>query len=126
MICQRLLKCVINMFPHIHCPDGTKVLSIQTRISVPLHCVMHCSPVQQEVPCSELIPKCAVFLFQSSCDKDVILNILSVLTDLLSLGKEAKIWGKGCGQGQKRGPQVSQGIHICIQTWPGVCKVKKI
>ncbi|NWY40900.1 CBPC4 carboxypeptidase, partial [Sylvia atricapilla] len=32
-----------------------------------------------------------VFPFQSSCDKDVILNILSVLTDLLSLGTGRRI-----------------------------------
>ncbi|NWX47061.1 CBPC4 carboxypeptidase, partial [Steatornis caripensis] len=35
--------------------------------------------------------KFAVFPFQSSCDKDVILNILSVLTDLLSLGTGRRI-----------------------------------
>ncbi|NXS90264.1 CBPC4 carboxypeptidase, partial [Erpornis zantholeuca] len=35
--------------------------------------------------------KCGVFLLQSSCDKDVILNILSVLTDLLSLGTGRRI-----------------------------------
>lgn len=104
------------MFPHIHCPDGTEVLSIQTRISVPLHCMMNCSPVQHKVSCSELICKFGVLPFQSSCDKDVILNILSVLTDLLSLGKEAKIWGNGCGLEQKGSPKISQGIHTCIQT----------
>lgn len=70
-----------------------KVLSIQARISVPLHCMMHHSPVLREIHCSELIPKFGVFPFQSSGDKDVILNILSVLTDLLSLGKEAQLWG---------------------------------
>lgn len=66
---------------------------------MPLHCMMHCSPGQDKVSCSELICKFGVFPFQSSCDKDVILNILSVLTDLLSLGKEAKIWGNDCGKG---------------------------
>ncbi|NWW33395.1 CBPC4 carboxypeptidase, partial [Panurus biarmicus] len=35
--------------------------------------------------------KFGVFPFQSSCDKDVILNILSVLTDLLSLGTGRRI-----------------------------------
>ncbi|NXD76621.1 CBPC4 carboxypeptidase, partial [Halcyon senegalensis] len=35
--------------------------------------------------------KLGVFPFQSSCDKDVILNILSVLTDLLSLGTGRRI-----------------------------------
>ncbi|NXN95426.1 CBPC4 carboxypeptidase, partial [Rhinopomastus cyanomelas] len=35
--------------------------------------------------------KSAVFPFQSSCDKDVILNILSVLSDLLSLGTGRRI-----------------------------------
>ncbi|NXX05785.1 CBPC4 carboxypeptidase, partial [Larus smithsonianus] len=35
--------------------------------------------------------KFGVFLFQSSCEKDVILNILSVLTDLLSLGTGRRI-----------------------------------
>ncbi|NXN30366.1 CBPC4 carboxypeptidase, partial [Nycticryphes semicollaris] len=35
--------------------------------------------------------KFSVFPFQSSCDKDVILNILSVLTDLLSLGTGRRI-----------------------------------
>lgn len=64
---------------------------------------MRCSPVQHEVLCSELIPKFGVFLFQSSCEKDVILNILSVLTDLLSLGKEAKLWGNACGLGAEKG-----------------------
>lgn len=44
-----------------------------------------------------------VFPFQTSRDKDVILHILSVLTDLLSLGKEAKLWGNACGLGAERG-----------------------
>ncbi|NXI72919.1 CBPC4 carboxypeptidase, partial [Anseranas semipalmata] len=35
--------------------------------------------------------KFGVFPFQTSCDKDVILNILSVLTDLLSLGTGRRI-----------------------------------
>ncbi|KFP74067.1 Cytosolic carboxypeptidase 4, partial [Acanthisitta chloris] len=35
--------------------------------------------------------KFGVFPFQSSCDKDVVLNILSVLTDLLSLGTGRRI-----------------------------------
>ncbi|NXC41332.1 CBPC4 carboxypeptidase, partial [Penelope pileata] len=35
--------------------------------------------------------KVGVFPLQSSCDKDVILNILSVLTDLLSLGSGRRI-----------------------------------
>ncbi|NXI34381.1 CBPC4 carboxypeptidase, partial [Galbula dea] len=35
--------------------------------------------------------KFGLFPFQSSCDKDVILNILSVLTDLLSLGTGRRI-----------------------------------
>ncbi|KFQ60843.1 Cytosolic carboxypeptidase 4, partial [Pelecanus crispus] len=35
--------------------------------------------------------KFGVFPFQSSCDKDVILNILSVLTDLLFLGTSRRI-----------------------------------
>ncbi|NXU44051.1 CBPC4 carboxypeptidase, partial [Drymodes brunneopygia] len=35
--------------------------------------------------------KSGVFPFQSSCDRDVILNILSVLTDLLSLGTGRRI-----------------------------------
>ncbi|NXA07470.1 CBPC4 carboxypeptidase, partial [Sapayoa aenigma] len=35
--------------------------------------------------------KFGVFSFQSSCDKDVILNILNVLTDLLSLGTGRRI-----------------------------------
>ncbi|NWR58333.1 CBPC4 carboxypeptidase, partial [Bucorvus abyssinicus] len=35
--------------------------------------------------------KCDVFPFQSSCDKEVVLNILSVLTDLLSLGTGRRI-----------------------------------
>ncbi|NWH61888.1 CBPC4 carboxypeptidase, partial [Geococcyx californianus] len=35
--------------------------------------------------------KFGVFAFQSSCDRDVILNILSVLTDLLSLGTGRRI-----------------------------------
>ncbi|NXL91953.1 CBPC4 carboxypeptidase, partial [Alectura lathami] len=35
--------------------------------------------------------KFGLFPFQSSCDKDVILNILSILTDLLSLGTGRRI-----------------------------------
>jgi len=56
-----------------------------------------------------LIPKFGVFPFQSSCDKDVIRNILSVLTDLLSLGKEAKLWGNACGLGTERGSSNTSG-----------------
>uniref|UniRef100_A0A8C3JZ52 ATP/GTP binding protein like 1 n=1 Tax=Calidris pygmaea TaxID=425635 RepID=A0A8C3JZ52_9CHAR len=52
---------------------------------------MHCSLSYHEVLCSESIPKFSVFPFQSSCDKEVILNILSVLTDLLSLGTGRRI-----------------------------------
>lgn len=54
-----------------------------------------------------------MFPFQSSCDRDVILNILSVLTDLLSLGKEAKLWGNASGLGR---PQTDQGIHTCLNS----------
>ncbi|OXB79383.1 UNVERIFIED_CONTAM: hypothetical protein H355_007592 [Colinus virginianus] len=58
-----------------------RVLSIQR----------YCSLVQYEVRCSEFNPEVGVFPFQSSHDKDVILNILGVLTDLLSLGTGRRI-----------------------------------
>lgn len=55
-----------------------------------------------------------MFPFQSSCDKEVILNVLGVLTDLLSLGKEAKLWGNACGRGAERGSSNRSGnLSLC-------------